>query len=324
VTRLRVGLLGCGRIAARHAGAVRALPEEMVLVACCGRDLEATRAFAALHGGSAYTALDPMIDAGLDLLIVTLPPGARSRAVEHAAARGVHLLVEKPIALDQREADAMVSAVEASGGIAAIGFMYRFGEAVERWQESDTGRIGLFTGSYHCNALHAPWWRTKGMSGGQMVEQVIHLADLVRLLMGDPDTVYARAANLFHLDTPGYDVEDVSAIVFGWDDGRLASLTAGNIAVPGLWQKEWSIFAERMTGRFSDWNNAVLTRTVGEVGEEVLAATTDPFVAQLADVAGAIRERRLPRVPLREGADTLRLVLAAQKSAEEGGERRLQ
>lgn len=324
MTRLRVGLLGCGNIGARHAGAVRALPDEFELVGCCGRDPGRTQDFAAQHGGTAFTDIDRMIDESwLDLLVVALPPAAHAGEVERAASLGVNLLVEKPIALDDARAEAMVAAVEAAGVTAAVGFMYRFGEAVTRWQAADTGRVGLFAGSYHCNELHAPWWRDKARSGGQLVEQVIHLVDLVRLFMGEPDSVYARAANLFHRDVPGYDIEDVSAIVFGWDDGRIATLNASNIAVPGKWHKDWALFAEAMTGRFTGWNDAVLTRTAGKVSEEVVAGATDVFVAQLADVAAAIRDRRAPRAPLSEGAATLKLALAARRSAEEGRELRL-
>jgi predicted dehydrogenase len=323
MTRLRVGLLGCGGIAARHAGAVAALDDRLELVGCCGRDLERTRAFAAGHGGRPFVDLDAMLDEGLDLLIATLPPYARNGEIEHAAGRGVHLLVEKPIALDMEAAQRMVDAVETAGVVAAIGFMYRFGDAVRRWRELDTGRVGLYSGDYHCNALHAHWWRKRALSGGQILEQAIHQIDLVRHLVGEPDSVYARYANLFHRDVPDYDVEDVSATLFGWDDGRIATLTASNIAVPGMWHKEWAIMAERMTGRFTSWNEAVLTRTQGEAGSETVEGTTDPFVAQLVDVAAAISERRQPYVPLREGAASLRLALMAVRSGREGRELRL-
>jgi len=320
---LRVGILGCGGIAARHAGAIAALPDAMTLTACCGRDAARTEAFAAQHGGRPYTDIDAMIDDGIDLVVVTIPPFARNGEVEHIATRGVHLLVEKPVALDMAAADRMVAAVAATGVVAAIGFMYRFGDAVRRWRELDTGRAGLYAGSYHCNALHADWWRTREKSGGQVVEQVLHQIDLIRHLIGEPDTVYARMATLFHADTPGYDVEDVSAIVFGWDDGRIATLNASNIAVPGLWHKDWNIFAERMTGRFTSWNDAVLTRTDGSGGGETIVGPTDPFVAQLADVADAINTGRAPHVPLGEGAESLRLALAAAQSAREAREVRL-
>lgn len=323
MSRLRVGLLGCGGIGARHAGAVAALSDRMELVACCGRDLVRTQTFAATHGGIAFVDLDKMIDEGVDLIIATLPPYNRHGEIEHAASRGVNLLVEKPIALTNEAADRMVETVEASGVVAAIGFMYRFGDAVRRWRAVDSGRPGLYVGGYYCNALHAHWWRERKLSGGQILEQAIHQIDLIRHLIGEPDTAYARYANLFHRDVPGYDVEDLSATIFGWDDGRIASLTASNIAIPGVWHKEWAIMAERMTGRFTSWNDAVLTGTVGEPESETIIGPSDPFVVQLADVADAIVERRDPYIPLREGAKTLKLALAAVHSAQEGRELRL-
>ena len=323
MTRLRVGLLGCGGIAARHAAAIAALGERMELVACCGRDLDRTSAFATVHGGQAYVDLDRMLDDDIDLLIATLPPYNRKGEIEHAAERNVHLLVEKPIALDMESANRMVAVVEATGVVAAIGFMYRFGDAIRRWRELDTGPIGLYSGGYHCNALHAHWWSKRALSGGQILEQAIHQIDLIRHLVGEPDSVYARYANLFHRDVPDYDVEDVSTTVFGWDDGRLACLTASNIAVPRVWHKDWAIMAERMTGRFTSWNDAELTTTKGEVRTEIIAGTTDPFVAQLSDMADAIAGQREPFVPLREGRDTLRLALAAVQSAQERRELRL-
>jgi predicted dehydrogenase len=324
MSRLRVALLGCGGIGKRHADAVQTLPDTMELVAGCGRDLGRTVAFMTAYAGGAYTDLDQMIDgAKPDLIIATLPPYVRKGEIEHIAARGIHLLVEKPIALDPLAADTMVTAVERSGVVAAIGFMYRFGDAIRQWHSADTGPVGLYAGTYHCNALHADWWRSEAKSGGQILEQVIHQIDLIRHFMGEPDSVYARRAQLFHAGIPGYDVEDVSAIIFGWDDGRIATLNASNIATPGLWQKDWNLFAERMTGRFSGWNDAVFTPTVAGQRAETVAGDTDPFVAQLADVAAAITDRRAPYIPLSEGAASLRLALAARQAADERREIRL-
>jgi predicted dehydrogenase len=323
VTRLRVGILGNGGIAARHAASVSKLPDTMELIAVCGRDAGRVSAFTAQHGGAPFTDLAAMLDAGIDVMIDTAPPFSRSGEAERAAAWGVHLLVEKPIALDPARGEAMLRAVEAASVTAAIGFMYRHGYAVRRWQAEETGRVGMMTGSYHCNALHAPWWRERAKSGGQIVEQLIHIVDLVRLFMGETDSVYARTANLFHRDVPGYDVQDVSAIVFGWDDGRIATLNASNIAVPGKWNKRWSLYAERATAHFTDWNNAAFTRTAETREELAWAGDTDPFVAQLADLAEAIRGSRAPRVPLREGVASLRLALAAIRSADERRELRI-
>ena len=319
---MRITILGLGGIAAKHAAAARALGHE--LVASIGRDQTRAAAFAAQHGGTPFIDLDRAIDATApDLLIVALPPFAHAGEVEHAASRGLHLLVEKPLALTIEAADRMVAAAQAAGVVAANGFMYRFGDAIRAWRASDPGPVGLYAGSYHCNALHAHWWRDRARSGGQLVEQAIHQIDLIRHLIGEPDTVYARRANLFHRDVPGYNAEDVGAVVFGWDDGRLATLTHSNIATPGQWQKAWQVHAERLTGHFAGWNEAVFTATTLTASVQVVTGTTDVFQAQLADVVAAIEHRRQPAVTLADGAKSLALALAAARSANEGREVRL-
>lgn len=319
---LRIGILGAGGIAARHAAAIAANPEAMTLVACYGRDPDKAAAFAARHGGQAWADRERMLDeAQPDILIVALPPFAHSDEVESAARRGIHLLLEKPIALDGDHADRMVAAAEAAGIKTQVGFMGRFGAAVERWTElaaaGATGRPGLYSARFHCNALHAPWWREKAKSGGQMVEQLIHMIDLARYLLGDPATVYARTATFFHCGVERYDSDDLSAMLLGYDDGRIALLNATNGAVPGRWEKEIHLVAERMTGHFTDWNTATLTRTEGEPAAERIAGTRDVFAAQLLDLVDAIRSGCPARTPIRDGARSLHLALAALRSAEE-------
>jgi predicted dehydrogenase len=316
---LRVGLLGTGGIGARHADAVAAL-DTLALVACCGRDPDKARDFAAPRGAASYTDFTAMLAREkLDLLVVALPPFAHDGQVEAAARAGVHLLVEKPIALSM---DRTASMLEASRDVVATcGFMYRFGAAVERWDQlrasGATGRISHFSGSFHCNALHAPWWRDRARSGGQMVEQLIHIVDLARVNLGMPRSVFASAARFGHADVPDYTAEDVSALILTYDSGAIGVLHASNMAVPGQWAKQWQVVGEAMTGRFADWNRAELfdTRPGGAV--ERIETGPDPFVAQLADVAAAIAAGRPPRVPLSDGADSLRIVLAAGQSADE-------
>ena len=239
----------------------------------------------------------------LDLLIVALPPFAHSGQVEQAVAAGMHVLVEKPIALDMTRArvDGRCGREgRRRRGVRLHVSLRRGGAALGRSCEARAkpDASGLFTGQFHCNALHADWWRERAKSGGQMVEQLIHIVDLARHQLGEPQSVYARTANFFHRDVAGYDSDDVSAIVLGYADGRVGVLNATNGAVPGQWNKLWQIVAERMTGRFTGWNTATLTHTVGAPRTEEIDEQTDVFVAQLADVAAAIRDKRPPSVPL--------------------------
>jgi predicted dehydrogenase len=150
-----------------------------------------------------------------------------------------------------------------------------------------------------------------------MVEQLIHIVDLARHQLGQPQSVYARAGNFFHRGVERYDSDDSSAIVLGYGDGRIGVLNATNGAIPGKWDKLWQLVGERMTGRFTGWNTGVLTHTTGTARTEEVDTQTDVFVAQLADLASAIQQKRSPRVPLADGAATLRIVLAAGRSAAE-------
>lgn len=316
---LRVGLLGTGGIGARLADAVSKV-DGMELVACCGRDAARTSEFARANSAVDYTDLDIMLARErLDLLVVALPPFAHDGQVEAAARAGVHLLVEKPIALDVQRAASMIEATK--DVIAACGFMYRFGGAVERWdalrEAGKTGRIAHFSGSFHCNALHADWWRDRHKSGGQMVEQLIHIVDLARCNLGMPRSVFASATRFAHADVPSYTAEDISAMILTYDSGAIATLHASNLAIPGRWAKSWQIVAEDMTGQFSDFNTAEFTDTAAASSSEKIASDIDPFVAQLADIQGAILNGRPPRVSLQDGADSLRIVLAARQSADE-------
>lgn len=316
---LRVGLLGTGGIGARHSDAV-ARVDGLELVACCGRDTSRVADFVAPREAVGYTDFAAMlVRERLDLLVVALPPFAHEGQVEMAARAGVNLLVEKPIALSQAKADAMVAAT--GGVVAACGFMYRFGAAVERWnqlrQTGTTGRNAHFSGSFHCNALHAPWWRDRDRSGGQMVEQLIHIVDLARVNLGMPRSVFATGTRFGHSDVPGYTAEDVSAIMLTYGSGAVGVLHASNMAVPGRWSKEWQIVGEAMTGRFSEPNCGELFRTGVDGAVERIEAGPDPFVAQLANVAAAIKSGGAVQVPLSDGAASLRIVLAARQSADE-------
>ena len=315
----RVGLLGTGGIGARHADAVAKVPG-LELVACCGRDAQKTKDFARPRGAAAYIDFSAMLaHERLDLLVVALPPFAHEGQVEQAARAGINLLVEKPIALDLTRAQSMVDA--AGDVVAACGFMYRFGGAVARWDQlrdaGATGRIAHFSGSFHCNALHAPWWRDRSKSGGQMVEQLIHIVDLARCNLGMPRSVFASAARFGHADIPGYSAEDVSAMILTYDNGAVATLHASNLAIPGRWAKGWQIVGERMIGQFDDWNVGEITPTDPVAAPKPIAVAIDPFVAQLEDIDAAIDQGRTPRVPLQDGADSLRIVLAARQSADE-------
>lgn len=323
---IRAGILGCGGIAQKHAQAISQLSDQVQLVAVCDHDPARAREFAGQHTqGLAAVFQDHHVlldQAQLDLLVVCLPPFCHSDEVERAAERGIHLLVEKPIALTSEQAWQMVQVTEKANVKTQVGFMYRFGLAVAALQARvDPGAIGLFSARYFCNSLHAPWWRAREKSGGQLLEQLIHLVDLMRYMMGEPVSVYSRQSNFFHRDVPDYTIEDVSATVFGFANGALGVLHATNGAIPNQWIKEWRVVTQDLVAEFTDWNHATLidTHAAGRA-PETIAQDENVFALQLQDLLDAIRLDKATRTPLREGARSLDLVLAAVRSAEQHAE----
>jgi predicted dehydrogenase len=327
MTPLRTAILGCGNFAHKHARILAALPNKVDFVAFSSRTEADARAFSEQYtNGRAptFTNHHTMLDqADLDLLVICLPPYAHSDEVERAAERGIHLFIEKPIALTSDHAWRMVEAAENAGIKTQVGFMFRFGEAVERVKElldsGAAGPAGLMSARYFCNSLHSPWWRDREKSGGQLVEQVIHMVDLLRYLMGEPVTVYGRQSNLFHRDVPDYTVEDVSATIFGFASGATGVIYATNGAIPGRWINDYRLVAQRLVADFTNANNATITFTDGADRPPLtIASERDYYAAQLRDLLDAIHHNGETRTPMREGAKTLDLALAATQSAVHG------
>jgi predicted dehydrogenase len=323
----RVGLIGCGGIAHMHATVLTGLKGRTQLVAFCDvaqeRAEEYNQKYAA-GKGAVYTDFNRMFEQEkLDIVYICLPPFAHSNEVEVAAAHGVHVFIEKPIALDMQVATRMVQAVEQSGIKSQVGFMNRFGEAVEQVKalidSGEAGEPGWALGTYKCNSLHGPWWRDKSKSGGQVVEQIIHTYDIIRYFLGEPKAVFCFADNLFHRDVPNYTSEDVSAASLKFQNGAVATVAGTNGGIPGKWLASYSLVCRNLTVDFIDANHATIYRTDRDPVEEIkVAGDRNVGLAETLDLLNAIESNGATRTPMSEGAKTLAMVLAVTKSGESG------
>src|SRR4030095_16193895 len=117
--RLRTAILGCGGFANRHAQNLIALPDDIELLAFCDHHEWNAHEFSEKYSegkGTIFTDPQEMFEkADLDLVVICLPPFAHTNEVELAAKHGIHILIEKPIALSSEHAWRMVEAVERAG-----------------------------------------------------------------------------------------------------------------------------------------------------------------------------------------------------------------
>lgn len=322
---LRTAILGCGGFANRHANNLISLPEEIELTAFCDIHEANAREFSEKYSqgkGAIFTDHRKMFEkASLDLVVICLPPFGHSDEVELAAQHGIHMLIEKPIALSSEHAWRMVEAAENAHLKTQVGFMFRFGAGIERLKEliasGEAGPLGLMSARYFCNSLHAAWWRDRSKSGGQLVEQIIHMVDLMRYLMGDAVSVYSRQENLFHHDVEDYTVEDVSATVFGFQNHAVGVIYATNGAIPGKWINDYRLVSQKLTAEFTNANNALFHFTAETpLRTETISSNKNVHLAELQDLLTAIRTDGQTRTPMREGAKSLDMALAATRSAE--------
>ena len=168
---IRVGFFGTGFIAGQHATRLKdnsgqnGLPETAV-VAAVSSDKAKAAAFLAEHGTAdaiVCSNVDELIQAGIDACFVCLPPGIRNGEIEALAKAGIHLFLEKPLALKRDILHSINKAISDAGVISQVGFHYRFKDSTRRIiSESNNGTSGqpvLFDARYWCRFEPATWWK---------------------------------------------------------------------------------------------------------------------------------------------------------------------
>jgi predicted dehydrogenase len=122
---LHVGVVGAGLLGARHAR-VYSESAGCRLVGIYDLDLERARAVASRHGAQAHASLDDLLRAGVDAVSVATPDHAHRGPVEACLDAGVHVLVEKPLALDPAEARALIEKAAARRRVLAVNYSQRW------------------------------------------------------------------------------------------------------------------------------------------------------------------------------------------------------
>ena len=324
MSRLKIAIIGCGGINTRHADYLITLPDQVELLGFVDTNLEKAVQMAEKYGSRNALVFNDHTEmfekVRPDVIVIGIPPFAHTDQVKIAAQRGVHIFIEKPIAMTPQKAWEMVDQVESAGVTTQVGFMYRFGAAVERLKElrdsGAAGSFGLASARYFCNSLHAPWWRHRDQSGGQVFEQAIHMVDLMRYLLGEPSSVYCLQNNFFHKDIADYTVEDVSGTVFGFKSGAVGVLNATNGAIPGRWEYDMRVVSKNVTAQLDSANQATLTYTnEPELRVEPITSDQDVYRLEMDEFLMALQTGAKTRTPMREGARTLEMGAAAARSA---------
>ena len=242
--RIRTAILGLGKVAHTHARALGVVPESD-FVAVCSRDAARAAEFAAQYGVGAYADLGTMIrDAAVQAVIICTPHPFHALPAIEAAGAGVHVLVEKPLAVSLKDCDAMLAAAARAGVKMGVVTQRRLYEPVQRvWSAIQAGKIGqpllgeLVMLSWRDQAYYqADAWRGTwdGEGGGVLANQAPHQIDLLQWFLGPVDELFGYWDNLNH---PYIDVEDSAVAVLRFKSGAIGSIVVSNSQKPGIYSK---------------------------------------------------------------------------------------
>ena len=220
---LRVAIVGCGRIGRVRAGALR--PGDQLL-GCTDVGWDAAARLAADFGGRACKDLDELLALAPQVVIVATPHDQLAPLAERALGAGAHVLVEKPAGLGTGQVDRLALAAKRAGRFVKVGFNHRFHPGLARVAvEVHSGRHGELMhirGRYgHGGRLgYDREWRTRPelSGGGELVDQGMHLLDLVHWLAG-PLPLHSALLRTHFWDTM---VEDNAALILGTASDRTA------------------------------------------------------------------------------------------------------
>jgi myo-inositol 2-dehydrogenase/D-chiro-inositol 1-dehydrogenase len=216
--RCRIGIVGAGSVAHRHAGVLSGF-SDVELVAVTDVDAERATVFAGIHGMRAVLDLDALLAEGLDAVYVCVPPFGHGETEVRIAEAGVALFVEKPLAADVATAEWVGRRIATSGVLTRVGHHWRCAEPVLRARQLLSGRrIRLAAGMWLDCTPPVAWWPDRIRSGGPLVEQAVHVLDLARLLVGEVTEVHAAAAGAI----PG-GAEAATAALLCFRDGAVGT-----------------------------------------------------------------------------------------------------
>jgi predicted dehydrogenase len=336
---LTFGIVGCGAISTQHLEAIAGI-DGARLGGVVSASPERARAVGERWDVPWTTDLDELLDRpDVDAVSVMTPSGLHASQALAAVRRDKHVLVEKPIALSVRDADALIDEAQRRGVTVGTVSQRRFEPVMEALQAAIVGQalgrvsLVLAEGIYHRPQSYydsAAWRGTIALDGGVLMNQAIHMVDLVRWLGGPVASVAAHVATRTH----AMEAEDTATVSLAFADGALGAITATTSATPEF-PPELRIYGDRGHVRIvgeaaAEWDvpgtaapqpDAAAEAGDGNPGAGATATwgtTSAGYVRQYRDFLDAIRTGRQPAVTGTDGRNALEIVTAAYEASRTG------
>ena len=336
---LRIAITGLGLVGLRHA---KAISQVGGVTLCAVADPSAeSRNKAAADDVPHFETIEQLIESSRpDGIILATPTTLHAAQARLCVDAGIPVLIEKPLAENLAEGEALVKHAEAANVAVMVGHHRRFNPIIQKAHAMiGEGRIGEVK-SVHATCWFykpdsyfdiAPW--RKGEGAGPVSVNLVHDIDLIRHLCGEITQVQAQA----NPSSRGYDNEDVAAALFTFANGGIGTVSVSDsIVAPWSWEftsREYPVYP------FTGQSAYQIGGTEGSLSVPDLALWThdqardwwspmsanivdcdrsDPLINQIDHFASVIRGETTPQVSGREGLRTLAVIEAIQIAAKTG------
>ena len=336
---LNFALVGCGRIAYKHAEIFSRKIKNARLAAVCDKNKEKAESTGKKYNVPWYTSYDDMLTKeDIDVVSILTESGNHAKhTVDIVNKYKKHIVVEKPMALTLEDADEMIRVCDKCGCKLFVIKQNRYNIPVIKLREAlEAGRFGkLVMGTVRVRWSRDqsyydqdPWRGTWAMDGGVFTNQASHHIDLLEWMLGDPVTVFAKSATqLVDIET-----EDTGMAIIKFRNGALGLIEATTAIRPKDLEGSLSIFGETgsveiggfAVNEMKTWNFADHKPDDDQVLKKYRENPPNVYgfghVRYLENVVNSILYEERALVDGLEGRKSLELINAIYESIETGKE----
>jgi UDP-N-acetyl-2-amino-2-deoxyglucuronate dehydrogenase len=321
-----IGLIGSGNISQTHARAARAIPN-VKIAAIYGTNPQTVTNLATEHQAKPYLDFAAFLThKPMDLVILGTPSGLHAKQGIAAAQHGLHVLTEKPLDINTKNADALIAAAEKANVKLAVIFQDRLKPNIQRLKHwLDRGLLGkpLIVDArvkwyrppdYYSSSKWRGSFALDG--GGALINQAVHTVDLLLYLLGDVARVQARTATVLHK----IEAEDTALATVEFASGAVGTLLATTAAYPGYPRRieitgtEGTVILEQDRIITADFHNppadlaSISTGDSNQSASSAVVTDINGHQAIIEDFLHAIANNTQPICNGREGRRSLALV----------------
>jgi len=332
--KIRIAVVGCGRISKNHFGAIEKHAADFDLVAVCDSNPATLQEHETLHKVPGYKSMEIMLkEQQIDAVALCTPSGVHPDQAILAAKHGVNVITEKPMATRWHDGVRMVKACDDAGVRMFVVKQNRRNTTLQLLKravsEHRFGKIHMV----HLNVFwsrpqsyydQAEWRGTWEFDGGAFMNQASHYVDLLDWLIGPVDKVQAMMST-----TRDIEVEDTGVLNVRWRNGALGSMAVTMLTYPNNLEGSITILGEKGTVRVGglavndiqiwqfdqpkDYDDQI--KNANYETTSVYGFGHPLYYKNVVDVFRGVAE---PETDGREGLKSLELLIAAYLSARDG------